>query len=82
MEAILNTSFSLSCHSLLSLFPSPTTESKSPHVQAHSLICDSQQAVVQRATFDISCAERETPGIPAFDMIEGGARDFLESVHN
>ncbi|KAH9947935.1 D-isomer specific 2-hydroxyacid dehydrogenase [Amylocystis lapponica] len=87
MEAVLDTAFPLAYRDqvlkfLLPLFPPPTSESKSPHVYA-----------LTRLLVTLSSAELTVPLLTslvpkeqllayqfAFDLVEGGAQDFLEAV--
>ncbi|TFY64407.1 hypothetical protein EVJ58_g2635 [Rhodofomes roseus] len=87
MEAVLDTAFPLAYRDqvlrfILPLFPSLSSENKSPHVYS-----------VTRLLVTLSSAELTVPLINslvpkdsllayqmAFDLVEGGAQDYLESV--
>lgn len=87
MDAVLDTGFSLSYRNevlkfLLPLFPLPSRKDKSPHV--HSLT---------RLLVSLGSPELTVPYLKsfvpnekllayqlAFDLVEGGAQDFLESI--
>jgi len=96
MEAVLDTGFSLSyrdqvLHKLLPLFPSPTTESKSPHVHALTRLL----VTLSKPSLTVPLLTSLVPNEKllayqfaflayqfAFDLVEGGAQDFLESIRN
>jgi 26S proteasome regulatory subunit N2 len=87
MEAVLDTGFSLSyrdqvLHKLLPLFPPPTTESKSPHVHSLTrlLVTLSNPSLTVPFLTSLVPHEKLLAYQFAFDLVEGGARDFLESV--
>lgn len=89
MEAVLDTGFSLSyrdevLHKLLPLFPSPTTESKSPHVHALTrlLVTLSDASLTVPLLTSLVPNEKLLAYQLAFDLVEGGAQDFLEGVRN
>ena len=89
MEAVLDTGFSLSyrdqvLHKLLPLFPSPTTESKSPHVHALTrlLVTLSKPSLTVPLLTSLVPNEKLLAYQFAFDLVEGGAQDFLESIRN
>lgn len=89
MEAVLDTGFSLSyrdqvLHKLLPLFPSPTTESKSPHVHALTrlLVTLSNPSLTVPLLTSLIPKEKLLAYQFAFDLVEGGAQDFLEAVRN
>jgi 26S proteasome regulatory subunit N2 len=89
MEAVLDTGFSLSycdqvLHLLFPLFPQPTIGDGSPHVHALTRL------LVTLSHLSLTVPLLTSP-IPkesllayqfAFDLVEGGAQDFLESVPN
>ena len=89
MEAVLDTGFSLSYrHQVLSfllpLFPPPTSLSKSPHIHALALLLplvtlNKPSPVVPLLTSLIP-KDRLLPYQFAFDLVEGGVRDFLQGV--
>jgi 26S proteasome regulatory subunit N2 len=89
MEAVLDTGFSLSyrdqvLHKLLPLCPSPTTESKSPHVHALTrlLVTLSKPSLTVPLLTSLVPNEKLLAYQFAFDLVEGGAQDFLESIRN
>jgi 26S proteasome regulatory subunit N2 len=89
MDAVLDTGFSLSyrdqvLHKLLPLFPSPTTEAKSPHVHALTrlLVTLSKPSLTVPLLTSLVPHEKLLAYQFAFDLVEGGAQDFLESVRN
>ncbi|CCL98292.1 uncharacterized protein FIBRA_00286 [Fibroporia radiculosa] len=87
MDAVLDTAFPLAYRDhvlrfLLPLFPSPSSETRSPYVYS-----------ITRLLVTLSSAELTVPLITAlvpkesllayqiaFDLVEGGAQDFLENV--
>ena len=87
MDAVLDTAFPLAYRDqvlrfLLPLFPPPTSESKSPHVYS-----------LTRLLVTLSSPELTVPFLQslvpkqkllayqfAFDLVEGGAQDFLETI--
>jgi 26S proteasome regulatory subunit N2 len=89
MDAVLDTGFSLSYRNevlkfLLPLFPLPSSKDRSPNV--HSLT---------RLLVSLGSPELAVPFITsfvpgdkllayqlAFDLVEGGAQDFLETIRN
>jgi 26S proteasome regulatory subunit N2 len=89
MEAVLDTGFSLShrdqvLHKLLPRFPSPTTESKSPHVHALTrlLVTISDASFTVPLLTSLVLHEKLLAYQFAFDLVEGGAQDFLENIRN
>jgi 26S proteasome regulatory subunit N2 len=91
MEAVLDTGFSLSyrdqvLHKLLPLFPSPTTESKSPHVHALTrlLVTLSNASLTVPLLTSLVPHEKLLAYQFAFDLVlvAGGAQDFLENIRN
>ena len=89
MEAVLDTGFSLSyrdqvLHKLLPLFPPPTTESKSPHVHSLTrlLVTLSKSSLTVPLLTSLVPHEKLLAYQFAFDLVEGGAQDFLESVRS
>ena len=89
MEAVLDTGFSLSyrdqvLHKLLPLFPSPTTESKSPHVHALTrlLIILSNTSLTLPLLTSLVPHEKLLAYQFVFDLVKGGAQDFLENIRN
>lgn len=89
MEAVLDTGFSLSyrdevLHKLLPLFPSPTIESQSPHIHALTrlLVTLSNASLTVPLLTSLVPKEKLLAYQFAFDLVEGGAQDFLESVRS
>jgi 26S proteasome regulatory subunit N2 len=89
MEAVLDTGFSLSyrdqvLHFLFPLFPQPTTGDGSPHVHALTrlLVTLSSPALTVPLLTSLIPKEKLLAYQFAFDLVEGGAQDFLESVRN
>lgn len=89
MEAVLDTGFSLSyrdqvLHKLLPLFPPPTTEPKSPHVHALTrlLVTLSDASLTVPLLTSLVPHEKLLAYQFAFDLVEGGAQDFLENVRS
>ena len=87
MEAVLDTGFSLSyrdqvLHKILPLFPSPSTQSKSPHVHALTrlLVTLSDPSITVPLLTSLVPHEKLLAYRLAFDLVEGGAQDFLEAV--
>ncbi|KAF9462163.1 armadillo-type protein [Collybia nuda] len=87
MEAVLDTGFSLSyrdqvLHFLFPLFPQPTTGDRSPHVHALTrlLITLSSPSLTVPLLTSLVPKEKHLAYQFAFDLVEGGAQDFLESV--
>jgi 26S proteasome regulatory subunit N2 len=89
MEAILDTRFSLSyrdqvLHLSFPLFPQPTIGDKSPHVHALTrlLVTLSRPSLTVPLLTSLIPKETLLAYQFAFDLVEGGAQDFLESVRN
>ncbi|KAH7928528.1 26S proteasome regulatory complex non-ATPase subcomplex Rpn2/Psmd1 subunit [Leucogyrophana mollusca] len=89
MEAVLDTGFSLSYRDqvlnfLLPLFPPPTTRTKSPHIHALArlLVTLNKPSLTVPLLTSLVPKERLLAYQFAFDLVEGGARDFLEGVRN
>jgi 26S proteasome regulatory subunit N2 len=87
MEAVLDTGFSLSYRDqvlsfLLPLFPPPTSLSKSPHIHALArlLVTLNKPSLVVPLLTSLIPKERLLAYQFAFDLVEGGARDFLQGV--
>jgi 26S proteasome regulatory subunit N2 len=89
MEAVLDTGFSLSYRDkvllfLLPLFPQPTSDVKSTHI--HSLtrlhVTLSDQKLTVPLLTSLVPDEKLLAYQFAFDLVEGGAQDFLENVRN
>lgn len=89
MEAVLDTGFSLSyrdqvLHFLFPLFPQPTTGDGSSHVHAITRLLVTLSSPSLTVPLLVSLVPKE-PLLAyqfAFDLVEGGAQDFLESVRN
>jgi len=89
METVLDIGFSLSyrdqvLHKLLPLFPSPTTESKSPHVHALTrLLVTLSNASLTVPLLTLLVPHKKCLAYQfAFDLVEGGVQDFLENICN
>ncbi|KAG2150103.1 26S proteasome regulatory complex non-ATPase subcomplex Rpn2 Psmd1 subunit [Suillus cothurnatus] len=87
MEAVLDTGFSLSYRDqvlnfLLPLFPPPTSLSKSPHIHALArlLVTLNRPSLVVPLLTSLVPKERLLAYQFAFDLVEGGAREFLQGV--
>ncbi|KAI0067808.1 26S proteasome regulatory complex non-ATPase subcomplex Rpn2/Psmd1 subunit [Artomyces pyxidatus] len=87
MEAVLDNNFSLSyrdqvLNSLFPLFPSPTADSKSPHIHSLTrlLVTLSSPALTVPLLVSLVPGEKLLAYQLAFDLVEGGAQDFLEAV--
>lgn len=89
MEAVLDTGFSLSyrdqvLHFLFPLFPQPTTGDRSPYVHALTrlLVTLSSPSLTVPLLTSLVPKEKLLAYQFAFDLVEGGAQDFLESVRS
>ncbi|THG99905.1 hypothetical protein EW026_g2545 [Hermanssonia centrifuga] len=87
MDAVLDTGFSLSYRNevlrfLLPLFPSPTSSDRSPHVHALTRLLVTLGAPELTVPLLVSLVPNEKllAYQLAFDLVEGGAQDFLESI--
>lgn len=87
MEAVLDTNFSLSyrdevLYFLYHLFP--PLESKSSHVHALTRLLVTLSSVALTVPLLVSLVPKEKllAYQLAFDLVEGGAQDFLEGVRN
>jgi 26S proteasome regulatory subunit N2 len=89
MEAVLDTGFSLSYRDqvlnfLLPLFPKPTVDTKSTHMHALTRLL----VTLGNPSLAVSLIKSLVPHEEllayqfAFDLVEGGAQDFLETVRN
>lgn len=85
MEAALDTGFSLVyrdqvLHFLFPLFPAPTTGAGAPHVHALTrlLVTLSSPALTVPLLTSLVPQEKLLAYQFAFDLVEGGAQDFLE----
>jgi len=89
MEAVLDTNSSLSyrdqvLHFLYPYFPAPTIDSKSPHIHSITrlLVTLSSPALTVPLLTSLVPKEKLLAYQLAFDLVEGGAQEFLESVRN
>ena len=87
MEAVLDTGFSLSYRDrvlrfLFPLFPRPTTGDGSPHLHSLTrlLVTLSNAMLTVPLISSLVPTEKLLAYQLAFDLAEGGAQDFLESV--
>lgn len=87
MEAVLDTGFPLSYRDqvlrfLFPLFPQPTTGDTSPHVHALTrlLVTLSDTSLTVPLLNSLVPKERLLAYQFAFDLVEGGAQDYLESI--
>ncbi|KIJ68554.1 hypothetical protein HYDPIDRAFT_146808 [Hydnomerulius pinastri MD-312] len=87
MEAVLDTGFSLSYRDhvlnfLLPLFPAPSSRTKSSHIHALArlLVTLNNPSLTVPLLTSLVPKERLLAYQFAFDLVEGGARDFLEGV--
>ena len=87
MDAVLDTGFSLSYRDeilryILALFPPPSIGDRSPHVHAMTRLLvtlGSPDLTVPLLT-SLVPKEKLLAYQLAFDLVEGGAQDFLESI--
>jgi 26S proteasome regulatory subunit N2 len=89
MEAVLDNHFPLSYREqvlnfLYPLFPSPTIDSKSPYIHSLTrlLVTLSNPALTVSLLVSLVSREKLIAYQLAFDLVEGGAQDFLESIRN
>lgn len=89
MEAVLDNHFPLSYREqvlnfLYPLFPSPTIDSKSPYIHSLTrlLVTLSNPALTVSLLVSLVPREKLIAYQLAFDLVEGGAQDFLESIRN
>ena len=89
MEAVLDNHFPLSYREqvlnfLYPLFPSPTIDSKSPYIHSLTrlLVTLSNPALTVSLLVSLVPREKLLAYQLAFDLVEGGAQDFLESIRN
>jgi 26S proteasome regulatory subunit N2 len=89
MEAVLDNHFPLSYRDqvlnfLYPLFPPPTIDSKSPHIHSLTrlLVTLSNPALTVTLLVSLVPGEKLVAYQLAFDLVEGGAQDFLETVRN
>lgn len=87
MDAVLDTAFPLAYRDqvlkfLLPLFPPPTSDTKSPHVYSLTrlLVTLSSPELTVPLLTSLVPKENLLAYQIAFDLVEGGAQDFLESV--
>ena len=89
MEAVLDNHFPLSYREqvlnfLYPLFPPPTIDSKSPYIHSLTrlLVTLSNPALTISLLVSLVPREKLIAYQLAFDLVEGGAQDFLESIRN
>jgi 26S proteasome regulatory subunit N2 len=89
MEAVLDNHFPLSYRDqvlnfLYPLFPSPTVDSKSPYIHSLTrlLVTLSNPALTVSLLVSLVPEEKLVAYQLAFDLVEGGAQDFLETIGN
>lgn len=89
MEAVLDNHFPLSYRDqvlnfLYPLFPSPIIDSKSPHIHSLTrlLVTLSNPTLTVTLLVSLVPGEKLVAYQLAFDLVEGGAQDFLETVRN
>lgn len=89
MEAVLDTGFSLSYRDqvlrfLYPLYPHPTSGDGSPHVHALTrlLVTLSDPSLTVPLLVSLIPKESLLAYQFAFDLVEGGARDYLESIRS
>lgn len=87
MQAVLDSGFSLSYRDqvlkfLLPLFPPPTTKSRSPYIHnlTQLLVTLSDSSLTVPLLISLVPQEKLLAYQFAFDLVEGGAQDYLESV--
>lgn len=89
MEAVLDNHFSLSYRDqvlnfLYPLFPSPTIDPKSPYIHSLTrlLVTLSNPTLTVSLLVSLVPQEKLVAYQLAFDLVEGGAQDFLETIRN
>jgi 26S proteasome regulatory subunit N2 len=89
MEAVLDNHFPLSYRDqvlnfLYPLFPSPTIDSKSPYIHSLTrlLVTLSNPTLTVSLLVSLVPQEKLVAYQLAFDLVEGGAQDFLETIRN
>lgn len=89
MEAVLDNHFPLSYRDqvlnfLYPLFPSPTIVSKSPYIHSLTrlLVTLSNPTLTISLLVSLVPQEKLVAYQLAFDLVEGGAQDFLETIRN
>jgi 26S proteasome regulatory subunit N2 len=89
MEAVLDNHFPLSYRDqvlnfLYPLFPSPTMDSKSPYIHSLTrlLVTLSNPALTVSLLESLVPKDKLVAYQLAFDLVEGGAQDFLETIRN
>ena len=89
MEAVLDTGFSLSYRDqvlqfLYPRFPPLVTNTRSPHIHALTrlLVTLSSPSLTLPLLKSLVPGEKLLAYQVAFDLVEGGAQDFLESIRN
>jgi len=87
MDAVLDNDFSLSyrhqvLHFLFPLFPRPTTDNQSIHVHSLTrlLVTLSDPSLTSSFLISLVPQEKLLAYQFAFDLVEGGAQEFLETV--
>lgn len=89
MEAVLDNHFPLSYRDqvlnfIYPLFPSPTIDSKSPYIHSLTrlLVTLSNPTLTVSLLVSLVPQEKLVAYQLAFDLVEGGAQDFLETIRN
>jgi 26S proteasome regulatory subunit N2 len=89
MDSVIDSNASLSFRDqvllfLLPLFPPPSTDAKSPHVHALTrlLVTLGNPALTVPLLKSLVPKNKLLAYQFAFDLVEGGAQDFLETVRN
>lgn len=89
MDAVIDANVSLSyrdqvLHFLLPLFPPPNSDTKSPHVHALTrlLVTLSDPSLTVPLLTSLVPKHILMAYQFAFDLVEGGAQDFLESIRS
>ena len=89
MEAVLDNHFPLSYRNqvlnfLYPLFPSPTIDSKSPYIHSLTrlLVTLSNPALTVSLLVSLVPEKKLIAYQLTFDLVEGGAQDFLETIRN
>lgn len=87
MDAVLDTAFPLAYRDqvlrfILPLFPPPSSDTRSPHVQSLTRLLVTLSSTDHTVPFLVSLVPKQKLLAYqfAFDLVEGGAQDFLESV--
>jgi 26S proteasome regulatory subunit N2 len=89
MEAVLDNHFPLSYRDqvlnfLYPLFPSPKIDSKSPYIHSLTrlLVTLSNPTLTASLLVSLVPQEKLVAYQLAFDLVDGGAQDFLETIRN